>query len=499
MGFTVAVVAATAGPTPAGDDEPVRRLEDELGDAVPRPTDPGASAPFDPLAHRLPDLIEARIGAWTPDNPRDDLFGGVFEDDASDAQFLRFDLRIDGLVNPPGDVDPFRFQPFAYGPHPVYGFVEFDMDRDEDTGGELAAPQYRYLGNIVRFGGNVSEEHLRGRAALDAEAFDGNIATSPLVDRSGEEFHLALLGGEFGPADVVVASGDADRVFEPGEQWRITAAFFHRAHGYEAFSFVSGGNLPGEYMPSVTIQFHHDLSLDETTISLVFPLTQGGAALMRGEPPEPIDFDPSNQASVHEALYDLNFSAQYLDKFPSGDPDEVIINEWADQEPTEFLGPESWEITVLLGSSYSEPQAGGVYFVWSDAYPNVVRGDVDGNDEADEDDVRQIEDFIEAHDASDGTLDGVAVIVGFAEDFSVFDVNHDGFVDGLDLLAGQADGDGDDDDDVDLEDFARLQECFQLETLSAPHCAASDLNLDGQVDLHDLRLFELRLDGPGHP
>jgi len=493
--FSMAQAAARGGEY----RNPFELERDAVGDAVPRPTDPGASAPFDPYEHHLPDLVEMRIGAWAPDEPAEDLFAGRFEDDESKAQFFRVDLVVRGLVNPPGDVRPWAFDPFAFGPHPLYGFVEFDMDRNVDTGGELVAPQYRYLGNIVRFGGNVTEERLQGRAALDAGAFDDDIDTPPFVDRSGEEFHLALLGGEFRLSDILILSGDLDQTFESGETWQVAATFFHRAHGYEEFSFVNGGQSPGQYMPVVTVQFAHDPGGDQTVVSLVFPLTQIGAALQRNEPVEPLDFDPGNQASLHEALYDLEFSADFLRTFPSGDPNEAIIRGWAEQDPTEFLESEKWETTVLLGTSYSIPVSDGVYYVWSDAYPNVDRGDVNGDDEANQTDVPRITEFIEANDFADGVWDGVVAIVDFAVNFSVFDVNHDGRVDDLDLLFDQADGDVDDDDDVDLWDFAWMQRCFGLYTLAMPECAGADLDLSGEIEWNDLPWFQARFEGPNHP
>lgn len=352
---------------------------------------------------------------------------------------------------------------------------------------------------MVRFGGRVNDGPLQEREAIDASAFDGNILTPPLVDRSGEEFHLGFLGGEFSTSQILKQTGDADNLFESGETWQITAPFFHRAHGFEGFSFVDGGLLPGEYMPNVTVQFRHDLVDDQTIVTLVFPLTQVGAGLQRNRPPEPWDFDPTNQASLEEALSDLQFSAQFFAKFPSGDPNEVILAGWAIMDPEESLDPSHWEVTALLGSSYLFPLQEGVFYVWSDIYPNVKRGDVDGDDNTGDDDLEAIKRFIEDHDVEDGVLDGVVMIEGFAEDFSVFDVNHDGKVDGLDLLCDDADGDPDDDEDVDLRDFARFQNCQSTATLGGPECVSTDLDLSGVTDKDDLPWFIAIFEGPYHP
>lgn len=498
---TAAFWLAIAPPTTSAgevDDVP-SRFEDPAGDAVARPTDPGAIGVFDADLHRLPDLLEVRWSGWSPFQPQVNLFEGERAADNSDADFVRIDLVVNGLMNPPGEAGPGVFQPFRYGPNPLYGFVEIDMDENVNTGGESLAPQYRYLGNVVRFGGRINDGLLEGREALSADAFDQDITTAPLVERSGEEFHLALLGGEFTSSRITRVVGDSDFVFESGENWQIRAPFFHRAHGFEEFSFVEGDLLPGEYMPDVTLQFRHDLASDRTTISLVFPLTQAGAGLAAGAPPQPIDFDPTNQVSVEEALADLRFSAEFLAKFPTGDPNEVLIQGWAMKEPEEALDPDHWRITALLGSSYLFPLQDGVFYVWSDIYPNVERGDVDGDRQIDDDDVEEIEEFIEDHDLDDSVADGVVGIDGFAENFSVFDVNHDGRVDGLDLLVAEADGDADEDEDVDLRDFARFQNCQSVATLGESECISADLDLSGETDRDDLPWFLANLEGPYQP
>lgn len=490
--MAIASVALSLG----DDDDSPRRFIDSSGDASPRRTDPGAAGEFDTDLHRLPDLLELRLGAWSPTQPHVDLFPGQYSSDSSDAAFFRLDLIVNGLINPPGDARPTSFQPFRYGPNPLYAFVELDMDENVNTGGEVRAPQYRYLGNVARFGGRIHDEPLRGREALSAADFDDDSTSVPWVERSGEEFHLSFLGGEFSGSQIAKLAGDADNLFESGETWQITAPFFHRAHAFEDFSFVDGGLLPGEYMPDVTVQFHHDPTADQTTVSLVFPLTQSGAGLQQNLPPEEIDFDPTNQVTLEEAFFDLQFSAQFLTKFPTGDPNEALILGWADEDPDEQLDPENWSVTALLGSTYSFPLQDGVYYVWSDIYPDVFRGDVDGDHQVDDGDVQGIEGYIVDHDLEDGVADGVAIIAAFAEDFTVFDVNHDGRVDGLDLLVEEADGDADDDDDVDLRDFARFQNCQSLSTLGAPQCAWTDLDLNGATDQDDLPWFIPILEGP---
>ena len=468
-------------------------LNDSLGDALARPMDPGAALPFDAASHRLIDLRSITIGTWAPDAPTADLFAGEY---GADGEFLRLELALDGLVNPPGSADPFSFDPFRYGDHPVYGFVEIDVDNDVNTGGELFAPQYRYLGNAVRFGGNVLRPEFADRVALDGSDFDDNFLTPPFVERHGEEFHLALIGGQFGPGDIEEVEGNGNVLFEAGETWNIRGPFFHRAHAYELFSFVEGGQYPGEYAPVCDLQFRHQPAEDITYLTLIFPLTNVGAGLMRGEPPEPVNQDPTDQASVLEALWDLQLSAFLLDILPTGLPEEDIIVNWADRNPPDHLDPATWSVTALLGSSYTAPHPTDIYFLWSDIYPNVVGGDVDGSGVTDAQDTQLIARHIANWDSLDGFVDGIVTIVAFASDFSVFDVNHDGVVSAMDLTWNVRDGDSDQDGDVDLADFASLQRCFGAAGAPSATCRLLDVVNDLTIDLADVAEFGNRLTGP---
>lgn len=468
-------------------------LRDSSMDAIPRPMDPGASLPFDSDKHNLIDLQSITIGTWIPDDPASDLFIGKHGDE---GDFFRLDLVLEGLVNPPGSADPFSFEPFQYGDHPVYGFIEIDMDIDVTTGGELDAPQYRYLGNVVRFGGNVLKPEFSDRVALDGSAFDNDFLTPPFVERHGEEFHLALIGGQFGNIDILEIIGDGDFIFENGETWNVQGSFFHRAHGYELFSFVEGGQYPGEYSPLCDLQFHHDEAEDVTHVTLVFPLTNVGAGLMRGEPPEPVNQDPTDQTSVLEALWDLQLSAFLLELLPTGLPEEDIIVNWSKRYPPNYLDSTTWSVTALLGSSYTEPHPKNIYFLWSDVYPNVVMGDVDGSGVRDAQDTQLIARHISEKDFLDGLNDGIVTIMAFAADFSVFDVNHDGVVSAMDLTSDVRDGDSDQDGDVDLADVANLQRCYGAHEVQSTICNPLDFEQNLKIDLVDVEVFINLLTGP---
>jgi len=467
-------------------------------DAVARRTDASASDSDLDVPYRLVDLLNIAVGYWDPDAPALDLFAGRF---VNAGAFFRLDLRFRGVVNPPGSVDPFSFAPFRYGPRPVFGFVEIDMDEDIDTGGEMDAPQYRYLANVARFGGNVTLPGMRPRVALAGTAADDDPGTPPFVERSGEEFHLAFLGAEFPPQNVHFVVGDNDLHFEVGETWDITGTFFHRAHGYEPFSFAEGGSVPGEYMPRCTVRFDHNVQENVTRVSLVFPLTNLGAAMMRNRPVEANDQDPTNQASVLEALEDLTLSAKLLNQFPSDEPGAQMLSNWFDRDARRGLNVAAWRMTALLGTSYSLPDANAVRFVWTDVFPNVVRGDVDGSGRADLADATRVAAFIAESDDNDGLFDGRVRIPGFAANFSVADVNYDGFVDLEDIRLADRRGDDDDDGDIDLRDLARFQMCFGRDDAdnAAQGCQRMDFTGDGLVDLEDLNELRGRLHGPGGP
>ncbi|MBU0717711.1 MAG: hypothetical protein KJ749_05630, partial [Planctomycetes bacterium] len=251
-----------------------------------------------------------------------------------------------------------------------------------------------------------------------------------------------------------------------------------------------------EYAPDCSLRFQHEPARDVTRLSLVFPLTNVGAGLMRSEPPEPSNQDPTDQASILEALEDLQMSASFLEVFPTDLPEEDIIIDWAGRDPASYLDPTEWSVTVLLGTSYTQPDPAGVFYVWTDVYPNVVRGDTNGSGAWTEIDAQLITQYIALNDYTDGVLDGMVTILGFASDFSLYDINHDGVVDNLDVTGFFRDGDSDRDGDVDLVDVAAFQRCFYLADPSGTFCTAMDFRGDGQVDRGDFRRFVGSLTGP---
>jgi len=483
-----------SGHAAVADSPAVITYRDPSYDVVARRTDAGGTAEFDPQAHRLANLHEITLGRWAPFNPQTDRFAGEY---ASGGGYARLEVVLGGLHNPPGNTDPLAFSPFVYGDHPVYGFIEIDVDNDQETGGELDAPQYRYLGNIARFGGIPEGDAFEHRVAKSGSAFDGVFGTMPWVERHGEEFHLALLGDQFSAEDIEIVTGDADFTFEAGETWNIAGTWFHRAHGFERYSLAMGGAVPGEYAPVCMLRFAHDLASDVTTLSLIFPLTNAAAAALTGVNPQSNNHDPSDQASINEALQDLSASANFISMFPTGEPEEAIILGWDGRGPGGYLQPAAWRVTALLGISYAVP---GYGFVWTDAWPNVLRGNVNGENGVTYDDADEVTDYIASHDAVDGAHDGQAVIAGFPVEFDNHDLNHDGAVDTLDIWLVSTVGDLDADSDVDLADFGGIQLCAGwIAAAGATSCGLADLNADGTVSLPDFEWWRNMATGPVGP
>ena len=154
-------------------------IGDPGGDASFRRTDPGNDGPL-PLDLKPPDLVSACAAAW-PSAPLD---------------VVQFTLVFQGVQNPPGSLGlgNMAFDPYAYGPAPVFGFLDIDVDGDADTGGELGAgAALRYLSNVGRFG-EVPSGVLGSRAAFEGTECDNNFLSDPQVERSGADFSIVLCG-----------------------------------------------------------------------------------------------------------------------------------------------------------------------------------------------------------------------------------------------------------------------------------------------------------------
>lgn len=425
-------------------------FSDEAGDAVLRRTDNDCDGPFDPELQAIPDLLEIRVDSFAPAMPHVDPFVGMSD---GAGLFVRIDLVFAGLVNPPGPVGfddhwP-SYEPDRYGPSPVVGYIEFDMDANENTGGEDYDPELRYLANVARFGGLPSDPRFADRAAAGCDAFDGDVTTAPYYEASGEEFHFVLLGEEIEQVSVVIeASGGIASVFEAGEVWWIDGDFFHKAHAYDDFAALCGSG-GGDYEPEVTIQFAHDTLTDTTTVSLVFPKTNEGSARLISPSANVQNQDgcDDNQFSIREVLLDLYVGAAFADSFTRMLPEFRFIADWENQGTETFdafLDPTTWRVQGMVGTAYLPAQVDDDEFIWTDVYPNPTLGDVNGDGVSDAADEAAILGFVAAHDGEIGyDIDGdgmnaSVMLLDWGRCFSVFDVNYDGFVDMLDVGGGSA-------------------------------------------------------------
>lgn len=489
-------------------------MSDPDDDAVIRRTDLGGDGPIDPQTQRLPDIIEIRLGRFTPTAPHIDRFEGVW--DIAGA-FARVDIVLDDLINPPGPLafDPLFpvYDPFLYGPNPIFGYIEFDLDGDENTGGELKSPDLRYLGNVARFSGLPIETRFFNRAAQDDSAFDDDITTAPFVDRSGEEFHIPLIGEEIEQIQVKQEKpGGNPAIFEEGETWWVGGEMFHRAHGFEDFSLLCFPR-EGKYQPSLPLLFHHDPSSDTTTISLVYPLQNAGSAALVS-PTEPVQ--PNNgcaqaagggveQNSIEEALDDLQFSATNAKAFDRMLPDFQLIAGWEFNSIAGSLDPATWRVAALVGTAFAVSQSGSSRFIWTDVFPNPCVGDFNNDGLVDNADVVMLNAFIalldgdSSFDTDNNATNGSLTWQGYARNFSLFDTNYDGFVDATDAIVA-----GDMDlnqlvDMADVDDFT--QALLDKSDYSAAHngidpLVRGDLDGDGELSGMDIGEFITLLLGP---
>lgn len=458
--FTTLAMGGTAVAQEIGDSNPPV-WTDTRADAVFRRTDSTGSGPIHP-ATVPPDLVRVSLVPWhSPSAATNPYSGWVVP--AAEAHLFRLDVVFAGLVNPPGPIGG-TFEPFRYGYSPVYGFLEINVDGDQNTGGELGpSAANRYLANVGRFG-RLPGDGFYGRAVTWGWQIDGNFSTDPQYERSGQDFSLVLCGCFDAE---VIEGGNGNGIFEAGETWRIRGDFFQRAGGYVAASLCYGGvsNTAGLYDPKVELRFSHSPMTNETTLTLVYALDNIGSGMLAGAPPEPYDADAGNQNSVCEALADLIWGVNNLNL--SG-PTRVLAERWRERQPDPYLDVTAWKVTALFGTSYAEPQDSR--FVWTDTGFDEVAGDVDADRNAGPSDAALIRQVIAQLDAGpqdgEGTQieNGVVQIIDFGRNFAVYDINADGWIDQLD---------------------GRF------------YCAA-DYNMDGRLNISDHIGFQAGFTG-GHP
>jgi len=396
-----------------------------------RRTDFGNSAPLLPGAV-MPDLLSVTIGAWSTATPTTDPYTGSFVAPAG-ADLFRLDIVIKGLVNPPGrlsTVPEYHF-PTQYGPSPLYGTIEFDIDNDYDSGGEadFVYPA-TYLGQAARFGG--VPQHLADRAILKPSDFNTDVNSPPFYERSGTDFELSLCGCD--TATLISQTGNMDGILDPDETMVVRSRFFLRATGYIDASYCFGGSDFGMYDPQSNLRFRHSSASNTTTVSLVFPLTMHGAALLAGTADQPADFNVANQTSVFEALNDV---IVYVNNHALNGQAAAIAQHWAGRSPLNYLNVLNWRCTAIVGSAYPAPVSGADY-VWTDAGFDLVTRDCNGDGIVNSADRDAVTNFIAQYDGvfgedCDGIVNGSVQLCSFAEKFAAYDINYDGFVDAEDV------------------------------------------------------------------
>ncbi|MCB9846683.1 MAG: hypothetical protein H6811_11945 [Phycisphaeraceae bacterium] len=477
-------------------------LYDRPGDARLHRTDPGANGP---VSCSPPDLLSVRLRGWHAFDAESDPYAG-FEVDPEGCHLFRADIVLEGLVNPAGTLglngnpcDPYRF-----GPNPVVGFIDFDIDRDRDTGGELgSAAEIRFLANVGRFAA-LPEGSLGSRAARSGDDYDLNFWTGPYFERSGADFAVVLCGCH----DVEIVSGDdGDGVFEAGETWVVRSRFFQRAAGYRDASGVFGGSDFGLYDPLTNLRFRHSVSANTTTITLVEAMDMHGASELTGEPEQAPDNEigPFSHHSVQEAVLDLIDAAQGS----ISEPARTLTKQWEHKGWDDAWDVSRWRATALIGAPYDTCDES--LYAWSDVGFESEVGDFDSSGFVDGADALVFASGVASLDGMasdcDGMVDGRVVICDFGPNFSVFDVNYDGVIDASDLhaicpadLTGSSDPQSPDygvpDGQVDGSDFF-----FFLDRFAAGDLARADLtgsadpgsgdygDPDGVVDASDFFFY----------
>lgn len=473
---------------------------DAANDARLLRTDLGADGPVNPPVScgrpgNFPDLLSVTWGGWNLQwngSTTPDPYRGQYTNSGS-ASLVRIDVVFNGLVCPPGPIDDAKFyNPYLFGNSPLYGSLDIDMDGRRDTGGELGgAAQSHYLALAGRFGELPLAPDL-SRVPFSTAQLDSSFATAPQFERTGAEFSLTFCGC-FTP-EVVDTDDDYDGVFGPGDEWIVRGRFFRRAGGYQGASGAYGGSEPGLYDPLVNVRFRHCMNTETTTVSIVYPLTQQGAAKLRcwSCPVQPRNLDVSDDTSIDEAMHDVCEGA--MDPLlPVNNPNTyTLANGWNTLASGAALDVRKWSFRGGFATVYSEPQP-DASLVWTDLGFDERCGDYTGDGVVNAFDRAALTAFVWFTDGTgfdcDGMPGGRVTVCDFGPGFSAYDLNHDGVVDHLDaamippVLLGDFNGDC----AVNTPDLV-----FFLGRFGRPSGATvltGDLNGDGAVDTFDLTRF----------
>lgn len=451
---------------------------DASGDAVIRRTNLGADAPTAPGFKPI-DLLSVSVRGWEPCSPASDLYTGSYEDD--EADFVRIQMILAGVVAPPGPLgfNGLDYNPQQFGDRPVYGYIGMDIDHQKNSGGELMPiAQYRYLANVGRFGLHPPGS-IMSRMVMDGDDVNANFDSGPQFERSGAEFSLALCGCF--STTIVSQDGNLDSLFDAGETWVVKGRFIERMQSFEPAGGTYGGSVFGAFDPLVDLRFEHDQGDDETTVTLVFPITNRGAALAAGESEQPLDGNLLNHTSLEEAIDDLIIGAD----FASGALG-VLVDEWSGQRPDDFREPEHWEITALIGSA-STVDHGYASYIWTDTGFNELAGDINLDGLVDGSDTTTFTEYIDSHDGgwedADGIVNGEVGITDFAKRFHFYDSNYDGVLSVSDLAGPLCPADINSDGTLDVFDVFAFLDAFSAQDPKA------DFTGDSLFDIFDVFAF----------
>lgn len=470
----------------AGDEPDVHF--DELGDAVIRRTDGGNDGIINPNSV-LPDLLAVSVGGWNTPTPVTNPYQGRWVD-IRDIDIIKIEALFNGLVNPPGPLNILGegYAPYRYGENPVYGFIEFDLDRERDTGGEIHDIWNRPLGAASRFGGRISGS-TGERAARTGMDFDGKVI------RTGEEMHLSFCGCN--PFTVNPLNDPTPDTFDAGDTWIITGRFLHRSHAFSEYSFAFGGSESGEYDPRVNLKFTHNLSTDRTTITLIYAKTMVGAAQLTGQSRQALDLNAGNHTSIHEMLGEIRFAALNNDGPPGSSFD--LLREWADKghdELDDFYDRSDWRVLTLFGTTYVNEQT-DAYYVWTDVGPAFKVGDCNGDNLVNAADQSIVMTAIAQSDGtsfdSDGIKNGQTRIIDFGWNFALYDINYDGLInaDDLKIIGYSQRGDVNNDGLVDQQDLAVLRTMFGFSSGDPRYNGSADLDQNDIIDQRDFRTLRM--------
>jgi len=479
--FAAIIVACTACA------DPLEQIWNDLaGDAVLRPTDRGGFGAVHPDAV-LPDVVSLAIGGWQPFSPASDPYSG-FLVESRGSDIFRVQLVLEGLVNPPGTLglSGQPFDPYRFGPSPIFGFIELDVDDRKDTGGHLgASAESRFMANVARFGSRP-EGSIGERIATSADDYDRNLFTGPQFERSGADWSLAFCGCS--SVTLVSEQGNGNGLFEAGETMIVRGRFFARSEGYIQGSGMSGGSVPGAYDPWVEIRFEHDAGSDQTVVAFVGAVTNRGYGELTGTPTPPVNFRADDGWSIEEGVTDLIDAASR----PFGGEAWQLVEDWDDRDVDDSLEPFDWSATALVGTSYTDQFVDGL-FVWTDAGFDLKTGDLDGDSFAGPLDREQLRNWVYAQDGSgldaDGVKNGVVTLDDTPFNFSLYDLDADGRVRHQDLAAYGPRADLTGDGALDIFDFLAFQNLFDAGDLRA------DFDFSQTLDIFDFLAFQNAFDG----